>query len=93
MIDREVRNTKGFFYSRPFSIPFTAALPTVLFTESTVSLTADSESFSAYGLVEKRTRFVAAVVIGASGARGALIAMVRRKDMSFAGFWKWYSCC
>ena len=36
---------------------------------------------------------MAVVVVAANGARGALIAMVRRKDMSFAGFWKWYSCC
>lgn len=73
--------------SRPFSIPFTAALPTVLFTDSMVSLTAEPESFFAYGLVEKRTRLLAAVA--AKGARGALIAMVLRRDMSVAGFWKW----
>ena len=74
--------------SRPFSIPLAAASPTLLFTDSMVSLTAELESFCAYGLVEKRTRLVAA-----KGARGALMATVLRRDMSFAGFWKWKSCC
>ena len=68
--------------SRPFSMPLTAASPTDLFTESIVSLTAELESFCANGLVEKRTCLVTVV---ANGARGALSAMVLRRDISFAG--------
>ena len=74
--------------SRPFSMPLTAASPTVLFTDSMVSLTAEVESFCANGLVEKRMRVVVAM-----GARGARIAIVLRRDMSFAGFWSVCFCC
>ena len=49
---------------------------------------AEPESFLAYGLVEKRTRLVTVLVVAAKGARGARMAMVLRKDISFAGFWK-----
>lgn len=76
--ERKVEN------SRPFSMPLTAALLTALFTESIVSLTAEPESFCASGLVEKRTGLL--IVAAANGARGALEAMVRRRDMVFVFF-------
>lgn len=66
-------------------MPLTAALPTALFTESIVSLTAEPESFCASGLVEKRTGLVI-VVAAANGARGARSAMVRRRDMVLGFF-------
>lgn len=74
--------------SRPFSMPLTAASPTFLFTDSMVSLTAEVESFCANRLVEKRMRVVVAM-----GARGARIAIVLRRDMSFVGFWSVCRCC